>query len=154
MAVVPNITVLSVSAKFVPVITTVAPLGPTSGDVAVIFGDPVGGAGDGTTNGSLLEIPKLAFITVTILIPGTASVGTVNVIEVPLEERPEMDLVPKLTVLSAGEKPVPVIVTDVPTAPYAGVKRVTVGAPPETVVKVTEAVVTFLATKSTTTLAL
>lgn len=113
-----------------------------------------GDVGDGTRNGSVLELP-LAFVTETKGVPGTAPVGTVKLIVVPpAEERFGMGVVPKFTVLFVGVKPVPVIVTDVPGGPNKGAIRVMAGAPVLTVVKVIVEAVTACVARSTTILAL
>src|SRR5580765_906009 len=122
VAVVPlkrTVLVPCVAPKFVPVIVTDVPTGPVVGDKLVMLGATV----------TVKLTPLLADPTVTTTLPVVAPVGTgatmlvadqlVGVAVVPLN----------FTVLVPGVAPkfVPVIVTDVPTAPVVGERLVMLG---------------------------
>jgi hypothetical protein len=131
VAVVPlNLTLLvpCVAPKFVPVIVTDAPTAPEVGDRLVILG--VGS----TVNATALLLTPLAFTTT---LPVVAPVGTVATIDVALQ-LVTVAVVPlnfAVLVPWVVPKPVPVIVTDAPTAPEVGDKLVMLGA--ATTVKLT-----------------
>lgn len=114
-----NLTTLftAVVLKFVPEITTVAPMAPLVGLKLVIVGDP------GTVKVALLTVTPL---TVTAIGPVDAPTGTVVVIEV--EVKPVTTAVTPLNVTTGVEmKLVPVIVTEAPEAPMVGLIPVIVG---------------------------
>ncbi len=124
VAVVPlNCTVLlaGVVLKFVPVIVTVVPTGPLEGVNEVM----VGSAAAVTTKSSALV--TVVQFTVTDILPVLAPAGTEVVMLVAvLAVTVAVMLLKNLTPLFAGValKPVPVMVTVVPTGPVAGVNEV------------------------------
>ena len=124
VAVVPlNLTVLVpwVAPKFVPVIVTAVPTGPDVGFRLVIAG-----AGVVTVN----VTPLLACVpTVTTTLPVAAPVGTVTTMLVALQLVTPAAFVPNVTVLvpCVDPKLLPVIVTDVPTAPDVGFRLAILG---------------------------
>ena len=125
VAVVPlNLTVLVplVAPKFAPAIVTEVPTGPPFGDRLVRLGASV------TVYGNpLLANPPTVTTTLPLVVPfGTGTtmlVGDqdVGVADVPLKVTVLVPLVPP--------KLVPLIVTDVPTGPLAGLRLVRVGGP-------------------------
>ena len=125
VAVVPlNVTVLvpCVAPKFVPVIVTDAPTTPDVGLRLVIVGVPV----DTVKLTPLLATPP----TVTTTFPVVAPAGTGTTMLVALQLVIVVAVVPlNVTVLvpCVAPKFVPVIVTDVPTAPDVGLRLVIVG---------------------------
>lgn len=125
VAVVPlNFTVLVpwVVPKFDPVIVTELPPVPVVGDKLAMVG-----AGTTVNEEPLLSTP----LTLTTTFPVAAPVGTVALIEVALQLPNEVTVVPlNFTVLVPLDEPkfVPVMVTNVPTAPDVGDRVVMVGA--------------------------
>src|SRR5437667_645342 len=110
-----NVTVLvpCVEPKFVPVIVTDVPTAPEVGDSPLMFG-----VGSTVKLTPLLGTP----LTVTTTLPVLAPLGTVATMDVALQ-LVAVALVPlNVTVLVPCVEPkfVPVIVTDVPTAPEVG----------------------------------
>jgi len=108
-----NFTVLApcVEPKLVPVIVTDVPTGPDVGDRVVMLGVTVN------------ETPLLArLLTVTTTFPVVAPLGTATTIEVALQLVGVAAVPLNFTVLVPWVAPkfVPVIVTDVPTAPDVG----------------------------------
>jgi hypothetical protein len=107
--------------KVVPVTATVVPTPPDDGERLVMLGVTV------------KLIPLLATPeTVTTTLPVVAPFGTGNTMLVALQLVDEPDVPLNVTVLVPCEEPkfVPVIVTDVPTAPEVGDKLVTLGDVP------------------------
>lgn len=108
-----------VPLKFVPVIVTTVPVGPDVGVNEVMVG---GGA-----TVKLVALVAVPLVVVTRIGPVVAVVGTVAVMDVG-----EVAVNAAVTLLKLTEstltKFVPVIVTDVPTAPEVGVNDVIVGA--------------------------
>jgi hypothetical protein len=119
-----NLTVLvpCVVPKFAPEIVTDIPTAPNVGDKLAILG-----VGLTVKLFPLLAIPP----TITTTLPVVAAVGTDALIEVALHELIVVALVPlNCTELPAWvvPNPVPVIVTEAPTAPEVGDKLVMLGA--------------------------
>ena len=124
VAVVPlNFTVLVpwVEPKFVPVMVTEVPTAPEVADKLVILG----------VARTVNDTPLLAtLLTVTTTLPVVAPVGTFATIEVALQLVIEVAVVPlNFTVLVPWVEPkfVPVMVTEVPTAPEVADKLVILG---------------------------
>jgi hypothetical protein len=119
-----NVTVLvpCVASKFVPVIVTDAPTGAELGDKLVRLG-PVPGTVKLT---ELLTVP----LAVTSTLPLVAPVGTGTLIWVAFQlvGTPDASLNVTVFVPCVEPKPVPLIVTDVPTAPEVGEMLVMFGA--------------------------
>jgi hypothetical protein len=119
-----KVTVLApcVVPKFVPPIVTDAPTGPELGDKLVTLG-PVPGTVKLTP---LLTVPLA--VTTTLPVVALAGTGTLIWVALQLVGTPETPL--KLTVFvpCVEPKPVPLIVTDVATAPDAGEMLVMFGA--------------------------
>jgi hypothetical protein len=107
--------------KFVPVIVTIVPTGPLVGKKLEIVG---AGAAVVTVNVPAL-VPGPPGV-VTLHFPLVAPVGTEAVIFVAELTVNEALVVPSLTAV-APLKPVPLIVTEVPTGPLVGEKLETVG---------------------------
>ena len=115
----PNVT-LVVPVKFAPPIVTFTPAGPLVGAK-----DEIVGAGGVTVKAfALVAVPPGA---VTLIVPVDAPVGTVAESEVS-EPNVNDALVPPNLTLVVPVKPLPVIVTFVPTGPVAGVNDAIVGA--------------------------
>ena len=113
-----NVTAVALP-KFVPVIVTVVPTTPDTGEKLVIVGGPI------TVKLALLIPVPLG--PVTLILPEDAPTGTVAVIDVAeITVNEVAGVVLKFTVV-APRKLVPVIITAVPTIPDVGVKPVTVG---------------------------
>jgi hypothetical protein len=116
------------SAKFVPVIVTEVPATPIVGENPVI----VGGSGTVTVNDDALVAEPEGLVTA--IVPLVAPVGTVTSMLVVVDAVIVAAVPLNVTAFCAGValKPVPVIVTGVPTGPEPGVKpvTVTVGPPP------------------------
>ncbi len=110
-----------VAPKFVPVTVTDAPIAPDVGDKLVIFG-----TGSTVKLTPLLSTP-LAFTTT---FPEVAPVGTGTTMLVSLQLVGVPALVPNLTVLLpwVDPKPLPVIVTELPTGAAAGERLAMFGA--------------------------
>ena len=117
-----KVTVPAVVVKPVPVIVTAAPTAPDVGDRLVISG------ADTTVKVFLLlAVP----VTVTTTLPVVAPVGTLTTIDVALQLVIVVAAVPlnvTVLVLWVEPNPVPVIVTDAPTAPLVGERLVMLGA--------------------------
>jgi hypothetical protein len=116
-----NFTVPAVVPRFVPVIVTVAPTAPEVGERLVTVG----------VASTVNEVPLLdTALTVTTTLPVVAPVGTTATMEVLLQLVIEVAAVPlNFTVLVPCVVPkfVPVIVTEVPTAPEVGERLLSVG---------------------------
>jgi len=124
VAVVPlNLTVLGpwVAPKLVPLIVTATPAAPEVGDKLVMLG--------AATTVKLLPLEATP-LTVTTTFPVVAPVGTVVTIEVALQLVAVAVVPLNFTVLvpCVVPNPVPVMVTDAPTAPEAGDSVVMLGA--------------------------
>lgn len=106
--------------KFVPAMVTDVPTGPNVGDKLLIPSVP------GTVNGTPLDATPL---TVTTTLPVVAPDGTSVAIDVALQLETVATVPLKVTILVSCDVPkfVPVIVTEVPTAPEAGDKLLIVG---------------------------
>jgi hypothetical protein len=116
---------VGVVLKLVPVIVTSVPIGPDAGVKLVIVG-----VDDELVTVKLEELVPVNSPTVTEMVPVLAPVGTVATIDVDVGVPVMFAVVPlNFTVLFAAVvlKFIPVIMTDVPTAPDVGVKVVTVG---------------------------
>ena len=110
--------------KPVPVMVTEVPTGPPDGLKLLTTG-----AAPTTKLSTLVPVPAAV---VTEMVPEEAPAGTATVIDVLLQLVAGAAVVaPKATVLVPWLPPklVPVMVTEVPTGPPAGLKLVTVGAP-------------------------
>jgi hypothetical protein len=110
-----------VEPKFVPVIVTAAPTAPEVGDKLVMLGAA-----------TIVKLTPLLFtpLAFTTAFPVVAPVGTVTTIEVALQLVIAVAVVVlNFTVLvpCVEPKPVPVIVTDAPTAPVVGDRLVMLG---------------------------
>ena len=107
--------------KFVPVMVTVVPTGPLAGAKLAIVG------GMKTVNEEALV--AVSAFTVTVIVPVVAPTVTVVVMLVAVDAFTVAPVPLKLTVLSAGVvlKPVPVMVTVVPTGPLMGLKELIAG---------------------------
>src|SRR5258707_12742916 len=120
-----NVTVLDpwVAPKFVPVIVTEVPTGPDVGLRLVMLGGP---AADTVKLTPLLAVPP----TVTTTLPVVAPVGTGTAMLVALQLVGVAAVPLNVTVLvpCVAPKPVPPIVTGVPTDPDDGLKLVMLGA--------------------------
>ncbi len=143
VAVVPlNVTVLLDGAisKFVPVIVTVVPTGPLIGVKLVIVGGCV----------TVKSVALVAVLpdTLTVIGPVVAPVGTVVTILVVVFEVMEANVPLKRTSFNEEMvlKFVPVIVTEVPSGPIAGVKVVMVGGGGAVMTKSVELVAVFVPT--------
>jgi hypothetical protein len=111
-----------VHPKFVPVMATLVPMGPTVGVKEVM----VGAAAVPTTKTEALAVsaPGVWTVIFPVVAPaGTAAVTVVSVRPVSVD----WSVVLKVTAV-APVNPVPVIATDVVTGPHVGVKLVTVDA--------------------------
>jgi len=121
-----NVTVLapSVAPKLVPAIVTGVPTAPEVGERLVMLGATV-------KLSPLLAVP----LTVTTTLPLVTPAGTVATIDVGLQLVAVAAMPLNVTVLAPciASKFVPAIVTDVPTGPELGDKRVTLGPVPGTV---------------------
>jgi hypothetical protein len=118
-----NCTVLLpwVPPKLLPETVTEVPTGPTDGVTLLMIG-----AGTTVNVTPLLDLP----LTVTITLPVVAPVGTDTTIEVTVHVVAVAAVVPlNFTVLvpCGDPKPLPVIVTDAPTAPDVGDRLVMLG---------------------------
>jgi hypothetical protein len=124
LATVPWNSTVAPGRKPVPLIVTDVPTGPNAGEKPVTV--TVGAAG--TVKLKLL-VARFPARVVTEIGPVVAPIGTVAVTEVLLVTVVPLARVPLNLTVDPARKPVPVIVTDVPTAPLAGAKlvRVTVG---------------------------
>jgi hypothetical protein len=105
--------------KFVPLIVTELPAWPLCGEKPVIVG--------GLTTVKLLPLVPVPAAVVTLIGPVVAPAGTVAVIAVA-DATEKAALTPLNVTAVAPVKLVPLIDTEVPTGPNAGVKLVTVGA--------------------------
>ena len=129
--VVPNLTALT-AVKPVPVIVT--EVNPTDRPATGLTAVTVGAAMYVNWSEVLVALVAPAVVTVMSTGPALRSAGDVAVIEVDELTLKTATAEPKRTALALGEpvpeKPVPVMVTDVPPArgPAAGVTAVTVGA--------------------------
>jgi hypothetical protein len=123
----PNITLVA-PVKFVPVIVTCVPTGPLGGVKLVIVGAGI----------TVKLVPLVAKPpgVVTVIGPEVAPIGTVAVIFMPVNLNDV--LVPLNVTEVALLKFAPLIVTEVPTLPLAGVKPVIVGGRFATTVKFVE----------------
>jgi len=110
-----KLTVEELSKPF-PVIVTGVPIGPLTG-LNVIF--------DGVTVKFVVVVAEPAVVT-TVIGPVVAATGTVAVIDVA-ELLTTVPAVPLKLTVAPGTRPVPVIVTFVPTGPLLGVKLLMVG---------------------------
>jgi hypothetical protein len=104
--------------RFVPVIVTAVPGGPLVG----LNPEMVGGGGGMVNDWLVVTSPPEA---TTVSGPLVAPAGTPTVMLVP-GGAPGLGMGPKRTALALSRL-VPVIVTDVPTGPEAGLKPITVG---------------------------
>jgi hypothetical protein len=116
--------------RFVPVIVTEVPIGPATGLKPLM-------AGAGNTV-KLIEVTAVPPGVVTPMTPGVAPGGTVAVICVDETTANAAAAMPLKVTAVAPEKFVPVMVTDVPTGPPAGLKLLIVG----TGITMTETVLT------------
>jgi hypothetical protein len=119
-----------VPVKLVPVIVTFVPTGPLVGLNDEIVGD--GAATVTVKMPALVAVPPGA---VTVIVPVPALAGTVAVSDVS-ETTVNCALVPPNVTLVVPVKPVPVIVTFVPTGPFVGLNEVIVGGGSVTVKEV------------------
>jgi hypothetical protein len=106
------------ASKFVPVIITAVPAGPTPGENAVMVGMPAVPA-DTLNEAALIAEPVGD---VTVIAPVVAPAGTVVTIKLVLDEITVAETPLNATVFwpAVGLKPVPCIVTDAPTGPLSG----------------------------------
>jgi hypothetical protein len=112
-----------VPQNFVPVIVTLAPIGPAVGVNELM----VGAAGAvSTTKSATLAVSASGVRTV--ILPVVAPVGTAAVTVVSVRPVSVGWLVPLKSTSVAPVNAVPVIATDVPTTPHLGMKFVTVDA--------------------------
>ena len=109
--------------RLVPVIVTTVPGAPTAGVKLVMVGGPVV-----EVTVKLPVDPPVPQPPVTLRVPVVAPAGTVAVMLVADPMLKAVALVPLNFTAVAPVKPVPIIVTLVPTAPLAGVKLVMAGA--------------------------
>lgn len=120
----PNITLVAV-VKFVPLIVTCVPTGPLAGVKFAIAGAAI--------TAKLVPLVAKPPGVVTVIGPEVAPAGTVAMIFMPLNLNDA--LVPLNVTEVAPLRFAPLIVTDVPTLPLAGVKPVIVGGRCATTVK-------------------
>lgn len=119
-ALVPPKVTLIVPVKFVPLTVTFVPTGPLVG-----LNDEIVGAGCVTVKAvALVAVPTGV---VTTIVPVDAPLGTVAVNDV-LETTVNVALVPPKVTFVVPVKPLPVIVTFVPTGPLVGLNDEIVGA--------------------------
>jgi hypothetical protein len=113
---------LGVGSKFVPLIATAVPGVPMVGVKLVMVGAPLVAV---TVKAALLEADPAGEVTP--IKPVVAAAGTVTTSWVGLADDTAVVVPLKVTVSSPGVglKPVPKIVTLVPTGPLAGVKSMT-----------------------------
>jgi len=123
----PNITLVA-PVKFVPLIVTCVPTGPLAGVKLAIVG--------GGITAKLVPLVAKPPGVVTVIGPEVAPAGTVAMIFMPLNLNDA--LVPLNVTEVAPLRFAPLIVTDVPTLPLAGVKPVIVGGRFATTVKFVE----------------
>lgn len=112
LALVPSNFTVTAPVKSVPVRTTVVPTGPVAGENEVIVGAP-------TVTVKSVELVAVPFAVVTVILPVEAPAGTVALILVD-EVTVKVAETPLNFTDEAPVKPVPLIVTVVPTGPLFG----------------------------------
>ena len=104
--------------KFVPLIVTLVPTGPLTGEKLVIVGDGI--------TVKLVALVAVPPGVTTVIAPDEAPLGTVALIDVS-ETTLKLAAVPLYWTAVAPVKLLPLIVTFAPTGPIVGVKPVIVG---------------------------
>ena len=118
MALVPLNFTVDVLLKPTPSIVTTVPVGPLPGPKAVI-------ESVGVKLNALVPVPAGV---VTEILPGIAPLGTTALSNVVFPNATDGEATPWNFTVEPGTKSVPVIVTELPVIPEAGLNEVTVGA--------------------------